>query len=53
MHQTKKNNSWCTSTGPHVLKLARLTTNSCLMWPHYISYVIKLRTQVLRSLRLL
>ena len=53
MHQTKKGNFWCTSRGPHVLKLANVTTNPCLMWPHYISYVIKLRTQFLRSLRLL
>ena len=37
----------------HVLKLANVTTNPCLMWPHDISYIIKLRTQVLRSLRLL
>ena len=47
MHQTKKKNSW------HVLKLANVTTNPCLMWPHYISYIIKLRTKLLRSLRLL
>ena len=33
--QTKKN-SWCTSRGPHVLKLANVMTNPCLMWPHYI-----------------
>ena len=50
MHQTEKNNSWCTSRGPHVLKLANVTTNPCLMWPHYISYVIKLCTKLLRSL---
>ena len=36
-----------------VLKLANVMTNPCLMWPHYISYVIKLRTQLLQSLRLL
>ena len=54
MHQTKKKKkSWCTSTGPHVLKLANVTTNPCLMWLHYISYIIKLCTQLLRSLRLL
>ena len=52
MHQTEKKNSWCTSRGPHVLKLANVTTNPCLMWPHYISYVIKLCTKLLRSLRL-
>ena len=46
----KKTNSWCTSRGPHVLKLANATTNP---WPHYISCEIKLRTQLLRSLRLL
>ena len=39
--------------GPHVLKLANVTTNPCLMWPHYISYIIKLRTKLLRSLHLL
>ena len=48
-----KKNSWCTSRGPHVLKLANVMTNPCLMRPHYISYVIKLRTQSLRSLCLL
>ena len=32
-----------------MLKLATVTTNPCLMWPHYISYVIKLRTQSFRS----
>ena len=48
-----KKNSWCTSRGPHVLKLANVTTNPCLMWPHYISYIIKLCTKLLRSLRLL
>ena len=53
MHQTKKKNSWCTSTAPHVLKLANVTTYPCLMWPHYILYVIKLGTKLLRSLRLL
>ena len=55
MHQTKKKkkNSWCTSRGPHVLKLANVTTNPCLMWPHYISYVLKLRAKKLWSLRLL
>ena len=53
MHQTKKQKSWCTSRGPHVRKLANVTTNPCLMWPHYISYVIQLRAQLLRSLRLL
>ena len=37
----------------HVLKLAKVTTNPCLMWPHYILYVIELRTKLLRSLRLL
>ena len=42
MHQTKKKISWCTSRGPHVLKLANVMTNPCLMWPHYISYVLKL-----------
>ena len=25
-----------------MLKLANVTTNPCLMWPHYISYTIKL-----------
>ena len=40
MHQTEKKKSWCTSRGPHVLKLANVMTNPCLMWPHYISYVI-------------
>ena len=49
----KKKNSWCTSRGPHVLKLANVTTNPCLMWLHYISYIIKLRTKLLRSLCLL
>ena len=34
MHQT----SWCTSRGPHVPKLANVTTNPCLMWPHYVPY---------------
>ena len=53
MHQTEKKNSWCTSRGPHVLKLANVTTNPCLMWPHYLSYVMKIHTQLLRSLRLL
>ena len=53
MHQTEKKNSWGTSRGPHVLKLANVTTNPCLMWPHYISYIIILRTQLLRSLHLL
>ena len=53
MHQTEKKDSWCTSRGPHALKLANVTTNPCLMWPYYISYVIKSRTQLLRSLRLL
>ena len=53
MHQTSKKNSWCTSTGPHVLRLANVTTNPCLMWLQYISYIIKLRTKLLRSLRLL
>ena len=53
MHQTKKTKSWCTSRGPHVLKLANVTTNPCLMWPHYISYIIKLLTKLLWSLRLL
>ena len=53
MHQTRKKNSLRTSRGPRVLKLANVTTNPCLMWPHYISYVIKLRTKSLRSLRLL
>ena len=28
------------------MQLANVTTNPCLMWPHYISYVIKLRTQL-------
>ena len=37
----------------HTLKSANVTTNPCLMRPHYISYVIELRTQLLRSLRLL
>ena len=46
MHQIKKKNSWCTSRGPHALKLANVTTNPCPMWPHYISYAIKLRTQL-------
>ena len=36
---------------PRVLTLANVTTNPCLMWPHYILYVIKLRTQILWSLR--
>ena len=27
-----------------MLKLANVTTHPCLMWPHYILYVIKLRT---------
>ena len=53
MHQTKKKKPWWTSRGPHVLKLANVTANPCLMWPHYISYTIKLRTQLLRSLHLL
>ena len=53
MPQTQKKNSWCTSRGPHVLKLENGTTNPCLMWPHYILYVIKLRTKLLQSLRLL
>ena len=52
MHQTKKRNSWCISRGPHVLKLHNVTTNPCPMWPHYISNAIKLRTKLLRSLRL-
>ena len=52
MHQMKKK-SWCTSRGPHVLKLANVTTNPCLVWPHYVSYLIKLRTQLIRSIRLL
>ena len=52
MHQTQKK-AWCTSRGSHVLKLANVMTNPCLMWPHYISYIIELRTQLLRSLRLL
>ena len=30
-----------------------MTTNPCLMWPHYIAYLIKLGTQLIRSLRLL
>ena len=45
--------AWCSSRGPHVRKLAIMMTNPCLMWPHYISYELKLRTQLLRSLRLL
>ena len=49
----KKKKSRCTSRGPHVLKSANVMTNPCLMWPHYILYVIKLHTQLLRSLRLL
>ena len=56
MHQKKKN----LVHQQHVLKLANVTTNPCLMWPYthththtYISYVIKLRTKLLRSLRLL
>ena len=54
LHQTKKKkNSLCTSRGAHVLKLANVTTNPCLMWPHYISCITKLRTKLLRSLRLL
>ena len=53
MHQTKKKKSWCTSRGPHVLKLANVTTNPCLMWPQYILHFIKLRTQLLQSQRLL
>ena len=48
-----KKNSWCTSRGLHVLKLVNVMTNPCLMWPHYISYIIKLCTKLLRSLRLL
>ena len=32
MHQTKIKKNWCTSRGPHVLKLANATTNPCLMW---------------------
>ena len=52
MHQTGKKKYQCTSRGPHVLKLANVTTIPCLMWPHYISYVIKLRTKLLRSLHL-
>ena len=36
-----------------MLKLANVTTNPCLIWPHYILYVIKLRAKLLRSLRLL
>ena len=39
-----KKNSLCTSRGPHVLRMENVTTNPCLMWPHYISYVIKLHT---------
>ena len=54
MHQTKKEkNPRCTSRGPHVLKLANAKTNPCVLWSHYISYVIKLRSKLLRSLRLL
>ena len=45
--------SWRTSREPDVLKLANVTTKPFLIWPHYILYVIKLRTQLLRSLRLL
>ena len=52
MHQTRKKPPGAPAGG-HVLKLANVTTNPCLMWPHYISYVIKLHTQLLRSLRLL
>ena len=36
-----------------MLKLANVTTNPCLMRPHYISYIIKVHTKLLRSLRLL
>ena len=39
----RKKNAWCTSRGPHVLKLANVTTNPCLMGPYYISHAIKLR----------
>ena len=35
------------------MQMANVTTNPRLMWPHYISYVIKLHTQLLQSLRLL
>ena len=35
------------------MSLANVTTDPCLMWPHYIPYLIKLRTKLLRSLRLL
>ena len=53
MHQAKKSNFWCTGREPHVPKLANVTRNPCLMWPHYILYVIELHTQLLRSLSLL
>ena len=33
--------------GPHVLKLANMTTNPYIMWPDYILCVIKLRTRIL------
>ena len=52
MQQTKKKKTWCTSRGPHVLKLANVTTKPCPMWPHYISYATKLRAKLFRSLHL-
>ena len=37
MHRTKKKKQ-----GAHVLNSANVTTNPCLLWPHYISYVIEI-----------
>ena len=40
-----KNIPGVSAGGPHVLKLANVTTNPCLVWPHYILYVMKLCTK--------
>ena len=33
------------------MQLANVSPNPCLVWPHYISYRIKLGTQLIRTLR--
>ena len=48
MHHTKKRKFLVHQQGVTCAEIG-----TCLMWPHYILYVIKLRTQLLRSLRLL
>ena len=56
MHQTKKKPSRCTNRGPHVLKLAFQDLRDASDGKKIsfsITYLIKLRTQLLRSLRLL